>query len=151
ALPPEEKQPQPVFSLPGFRLPSATIEDTPPLERDAAAPKQQDTTQPAAPEQAFIEPPVLQTSFPEPSITEWHDEAPEPRRLIPPPTEPMSWEQREARQALEEGILPVPESPRLNRAAAGGILTLALVVLLGAFVLSFRREVGETLIRLGET
>jgi len=41
------------------------------------------------------------------------------------------------------------ESPRLNRAAAAGIISLALAVILGALVLSFRREVGETLIRLG--
>src|SRR5262249_15632146 len=80
---------------------------------------------------------------------QWPAEEPEQRRLIPPPAEPMSWELREARQAMEEGI--ITESPRLNRAAAGGILTLALVVLLAAFVLSFRRAVCETLIRLGET
>jgi hypothetical protein len=41
------------------------------------------------------------------------------------------------------------ESPRLNRAAAAGIISLALAVILVALVLSFRREVGETLIRLG--
>lgn len=41
------------------------------------------------------------------------------------------------------------ESPRLNRAAAAGIIFLALAVILGALVLSFRREAGETLIRLG--
>jgi len=41
------------------------------------------------------------------------------------------------------------ESPRLNRAAAAGIISLALAVILVALVLSFRREVGETLIHLG--
>jgi len=43
----------------------------------------------------------------------------------------------------------VDESPRLNRAAAFAIISLALAVILGALVLSFRREVGETLIHLG--
>jgi len=38
----------------------------------------------------------------------------------------------------------------LNRAAAAGIISLALAVILVALVLSFRREVGETLIRLGQ-
>lgn len=51
-------------------------------------------------------------------------------------------------------ILPeaeeIEDSPRLNRAAAAGIIALALTVILVALVLSFRREVGETLIRLGE-
>jgi TPR repeat protein len=37
----------------------------------------------------------------------------------------------------------------LNRAAAAGIISLALAVILVALVLSFRREVGKTLIRLG--
>ena len=42
------------------------------------------------------------------------------------------------------------ESPRLNRAAAAVIITLALAVILVALVLSFRREVGAALIRLGQ-
>src|SRR5262249_34474162 len=44
-LPLDESQPQPsehVFSLPGFRLPSATIEDAPQLEKVVEAPRQQD-------------------------------------------------------------------------------------------------------------
>jgi hypothetical protein len=44
----------------------------------------------------------------------------------------------------------IAESPRLNRAAAAGIISLALAVILGALVLSFRREVGQALIRAGQ-
>jgi hypothetical protein len=41
-------------------------------------------------------------------------------------------------------------SPRLRRAAAVGIAAAVMAVLLAAVVFSFRREVGESLIRLGE-
>src|SRR5262249_36736024 len=122
----------------------------PQLEKVVEAPRQQDVPpQPPALTPFVLDTPVPQAHFPALPAEQWPAEEPEQRRLIPPPAEPMSWELREARQAMEEGI--ITESPRLNRAAAGGILTLALVVLLAAFVLSFRREVGETLIRLGET
>jgi len=41
-------------------------------------------------------------------------------------------------------------SPRLSRAVAVGIVAAVMAVLLAAAVFSFRREVGESLIRLGE-
>ena len=44
----------------------------------------------------------------------------------------------------------VEDSPRLNRAAAAAIIAVALAVILVALVLSFRREIGEALIRVGE-
>jgi hypothetical protein len=58
-----------------------------------------------------------------------------------------------AEVATEESFTdnaPIAESLRLNRAAAAGIISLALAVILGALVLSFRREVGEALIRAGQ-
>jgi hypothetical protein len=87
----------------------------------------------------------------EPSVERALEPAPEPpyRRLIPPETGIPSWaEQPEAQEALADEA--GRESLKLNRAAAAGIISLALVVLLAALVLSFRREVGQTLIRLGE-
>jgi len=44
----------------------------------------------------------------------------------------------------------VEEPPRLNRTAAGGIIALALAVILAALLVSFRREVDEAMIWLGE-
>jgi hypothetical protein len=51
-------------------------------------------------------------------------------------------------EARTEGAIAEP--PRLNRATAAGIISLALAVILSALVLSFRREAGQTMIRLGE-
>ncbi|SRR5579871_62712 len=42
------------------------------------------------------------------------------------------------------------EPPRMNRAAATLIIGLALTIIFGALVMSFRREVGQTLIRAGQ-
>src|SRR5262249_22569769 len=77
-----------------------------------------------------------------------HVEEPEPRRLIPPPANPRPWEFPDMREADEEDAWE--ESPRMNRAFASGIVGIALAVLLAALVLSFRREFGEVLIRVGE-
>src|SRR5262249_1053815 len=143
-LPPDEIQPQPqhVFSLPGFRLPSAPI-DAPHAEIvDPPKPRA------AKPEPAVIEPPVPQAPPPPPSMEQWHVEEPEPRRLIPPPANPEPWEFPDMREADEEDAWE--ESPRMNRAFASGIVGIAMAVLLAALVLGFRREVGEVLIRVGE-
>jgi len=114
------------FALAGFRLPLAS-----------AAP-------PPAPEPAVILPPL---SPPEPAPTlkaaHFPDEIPRAKR---PPTDdapPPAFV-----RGFPSGVVPA-ESPRLNRAAAAGIISLALAVILVALVLNFRREVGETLIGLG--
>jgi hypothetical protein len=43
------------------------------------------------------------------------------------------------------------QSPRFTRATAAGIILLAFTGVLALLVISFRREAGETLIRLGES
>ncbi len=48
-------------------------------------------------------------------------------------------------EEVQEGSLP-----RLSRAAVVGIVAAGMAVVLAAVVLSFRKEVGESLIRLGE-
>src|SRR5215813_95033 len=143
-LPPDETQPQHqhAFSLPGFRLPSATF-DAPPAE--SVEPPRPRT---AKPEPAAIEPPFPQAPLPPPSMEQWHVEEPEPRRLIPPPANPEPWEFPDMREADEEDSSE--ESPRMNRAFASGIVGIAMAVLLAALVLSFRHEVGKVLIRVGE-
>jgi len=53
--------------------------------------------------------------------------------------------ERATAEEVQEGSLP-----RLSRAAAVGIVAAGMAVVLSAAVFSFRREVGESLIRLGE-
>ena len=116
---------QPVHELPRMQLPSV-LEKEEPVAETAPPVTQQE-----------IEPPAIVGNA-EAAV------AAEPERpWIPPAEEPI-----EAEVAQGESSAA---SPRLNRAAAAGIISLALAVILGALVLSFRREVGETLIRLGES
>ena len=110
------------FVLPKFRLPSVS-DPAPPSPEVAEIPAAPPLPQPAASSHA------IPHSFDVPSTDQTAS------YVLPP------------RPAMAEYF--VDESPRLNRAAAAGIISLALAVILGALVLSFRREVGETLIRLG--
>src|SRR5206468_10178617 len=43
-----------------------------------------------------------------------------------------------------------PESPQLSRAAAGSIIGIALVVILGALAFNFRQDIGELVIDVGQ-
>jgi hypothetical protein len=110
------------FVLPKFRIPS--VPDPVPLSLEV----DELPAAPAPPEQA-------ETSHPIPHsfrILSTDDQTPSYR--LPP--RPVTSEYFD-------------ESPRLNRAAAFTIIFLALAIILGALVLSFRHEVGETLVRLG--
>ena len=125
---PEPEAAKPIESvspLPKFRLPSASVPEVPqntPEARLEALP-----AAPAFPVHLDLHPhSELQKEYP--PLEGLH----QPYAHVPPEAE------------------EIEESPRLNRAAAGGIIALALAVILVALVLSFRREVGETLIRLGE-
>jgi hypothetical protein len=66
-----------------------------------------------------------------------------PSRSLHPPAEIAAEETVPEEEA-------VAEPPRLNRAAAAGIIGLALAVILVALVVSFRRDVGAWLIRAGQ-
>jgi hypothetical protein len=53
--------------------------------------------------------------------------------------------------AWENAKLSSPaEPPHLSRAAAGGIITIALAVILGALAFNFRQEIGAIFIQLGQ-
>ena len=112
------------FALSGFRLPSAS---------------------PPSPAEPAVISPAPSPSEPAPTFEaiRFPLEIPPPGRPavddLPPPAFVRGFSTED---------LPA-ESPRLNRAAAAGIISLALAVILVALVLSFRREVGETLIHLG--
>jgi len=114
------------FALAGFRLPLVSPPPPPP-----------------APEPAVILPPPAPEPAPTFEPVHFPLEIPRAKRPsmddVPPPA---------FVRGFPSGALPA-ESPRLNRAAAAGIISLALAVILVALVLSFRREVGETLIGLG--
>lgn len=112
--------------LPKFVLPSAPV----PASRHEAGAAQ--TEAPAAP--LITEPPV----FPATPAPEVQKEYPPLPGLHQPYAHVLPEEQE------------VEDSPRLNRAAATTIIAVALAIILVALLLSFRREVGETLIRLGE-
>ena len=112
------------FALSGFRLPSAS---SPPRAEPAVIPPTPRPPEPAPTVEAIRSP-----------------------LEIPPPSRPPA--DHVPSPALVRGFSAEDlrvESPRLNRAAAAGIISLALAVILVALVLSFRREVGETLIHLG--
>ena len=47
-------------------------------------------------------------------------------------------------------LLPPPEAPHLSRATASAIIGLALLVILGAFAINFRQDVGQLVITLGQ-
>ena len=112
------------FALSGFRLPSAS---SPPRAEPAVIPRPPRPPEPAPTVEAIRSP----IEIPPPSRP--------PVDHVPPPALLRGFSAKDLRA----------ESPRLNRAAAAGIISLALAVILVALVLSFRREVGETLIRLG--
>jgi len=72
--------------------------------------------------------------------------APAPTRPYIPPLED-SFE-----QAWERGKLTSPtDSPHLSRAAAGGIIAIALAVILGALVYNYRQDIGGIVIQLGQS
>jgi hypothetical protein len=72
--------------------------------------------------------------------------APAPTRPYIPPLED-SFE-----QAWERGKFTSPtDSPHLSRAAAGGIIAIALAVILGALVYNFRQDIGEIVVQLGQS
>ena len=52
--------------------------------------------------------------------------------------------------AWEQAKLSSPEPPHLSRAAAGGIILIALAVILGALAFNFRQEIGAVFIQLGQ-
>jgi len=113
------------FALSGFRLPSASPPS--PAPEPAEIPPTPCPPEPAPTFEAIHFPLEIPPSS-QPAV----DDAPPPAFV----------------RGFSSEELPA-ESPRLNRAAAAGIISLALAVILVALVLSFRREVGETLIRLG--
>jgi hypothetical protein len=115
------------FALSNFRLPLASPSVPPPAET---------TTTPASPLSPAPPPPLPSALFP--------IDVPPTDRSIPGAEPAPSFGQDVYPQDL-----PV-EPPRLNRVAAAGIVALALAVILGALLLNFRREAGETLIRLGQ-
>src|SRR5262249_44752691 len=72
-------------------------------------------------------------------------ESPLARPYIPPLEESFE-------QAWERARLTAPaESPHLSRAAAGGIIAIALVVILGALAFNFRQDIGSLVISLGRS
>jgi hypothetical protein len=55
-------------------------------------------------------------------------------------------------QAWERAKLSAPpDSPHLSRAAAGGIIAIALAVILGALAYNFREGIGSAFIQLGQS
>ncbi len=135
-LPAAKRQPAPsselssrsesTFALPNLRLPMTSPPS--PSSEPRAAPAMHDLPKPKPPLVAPAVPLELRR-------------ASRPIADAPPPSSFV-------REAFPEDF--PAESPRLNRAAAAVIITLALAVILVALVLSFRREVGAALIRLGQ-
>ena len=78
------------------------------------------------------------------SVAESH--APAPTRPYIPPLED-SFEQAWDRAKLT----PPSDSPHLSRAAAGGIIAIALAVILGAIAYNFRQDIGAIFIQLGQS
>ncbi len=134
-LPSPQPQAEPTFSLPNFRLPS------PPL-----TPAQTEVTVAIS---ARISPAVssIVVSIP-PKISLAEMSAPKARVVSHQTEKPASPRETELPDFFAEDF--AQESPRLNRAVAAGIIGLALAVILAALVLSFRRDFGAALTRLGE-
>jgi hypothetical protein len=67
------------------------------------------------------------------------------RPFIPPLEESFehAWEQAR--------LTAPPESPHLSRAAAGSIIAIALLVILGALAYNFRQDIGSIFIQLGQS
>ncbi|GAC1633399.1 MAG: hypothetical protein NVS9B14_08100 [Candidatus Acidiferrum sp.] len=122
--PVEEKPAEHLSPLPKFRLPAADPVAVPP------------PIQPASRTEAPLSPIAFEPVVPA---------SPELEKEYPP----LAGLHQPYAHVLPETD-DIVESPRINRAAAAGIVALALSVILVALVLNFRREVGETLIRLGE-
>ena len=112
--------------------PAAAQESAPPEER--LAPERPVSALEAAPHESPVEPlhPL------------WLNE----RERATEISDRSSSQELPQQEAWNEGA--VAEPARLDRSVAAGIIGLALAVILGALVLSFRREAGHTLIRLGE-
>ena len=67
------------------------------------------------------------------------------RPFVPPPEDSFE-------QAWERAKLSAPpDSPHLSRAAAGGIIAIALAVILGALAYNFRDDIGGAFIQLGQS
>lgn len=67
------------------------------------------------------------------------------RPFVPPPEDSFE-------QAWERAKLSAPpDSPHLSRAAAGGIIAIALAVILGALAYNFREGLGGAFIQLGQS
>jgi hypothetical protein len=68
----------------------------------------------------------------------------EPRPFIPPLEDSFedAWERAK--------LTSPPESPRLSRAAAGSIISVALAVILGALAFNYRQDIGAIFIELGQ-
>lgn len=108
------------FSLPKFRLPSAPP-DSPAVEPPTSEPE------PAPPQlTSVVTQQPLEKEYP--PLEGLH----QPYAHVPPESE------------------DIDDAPQLNRAAAAAIIGVALAVILVALLVSFRREAGETLIRVGE-
>ena len=72
--------------------------------------------------------------------------APAPTRPFIPPLED-SFE-----HAWEQARLTSPaDSPHLSRAAAGGIIAIALALILGALAYNFRQDIGSMFVQLGQS
>lgn len=70
---------------------------------------------------------------------------PSERPYVPPPVDESfdtAWERAK--------LAAPPESPHLSRAAAGSIIGVALAVILGALTFSFRQDIGQLVIDLGQ-
>jgi hypothetical protein len=67
------------------------------------------------------------------------------RPYVPPPEDSFE-------QAWERAKLSAPpDSPHLGRAAAGGIIAIALAVIVGALAYNFREDIGGAFIQLGQS
>ena len=107
---------------------------------------------PASVTSAFLKPQIESRPLPV-ATSDVHESAaapetksfPEQRPYVPRLEESFehAWEQ--ARQ-----IAP-PDSPHLSRAAAGSIIALALIVILGALGYNFRQEIGAIVIEIGQS
>jgi hypothetical protein len=72
---------------------------------------------------------------------------------IPSPSRPfVPLPEDSFEQAWERAKLSAPpDSPHLSRAAAGGIITIALAVIVGALAYNFREGIGGAFIQLGQS
>src|SRR5882724_855600 len=72
---------------------------------------------------------------------------------IPSPSRPfVPLPEDSFEQAWERGRLSAPpDSPHLSRAAAGGIIAIALAVIVGALAYNFREGIGDAVIQLGQS